>query len=262
MTQKAVLNRLNGDLCDAMTGLEDGQRVLEQLERTNLFVVPLDRERHWYRYHHLFSDFLRPLLEQYETPQAIAALHLRACDWYAAQGDLPEAIQHALGAKDSDRAVMLVTEAVPDMFLRSELLTLLRWLRALPEELLARNLLLSSAAAWASLATADSDMAEMHLRRVERLIGASVDSAPESSDLSPEVRGALAEVSFVRASLSVNWMDLDAVRRYSRLVGVYLADDLDQCVLSTRLSLESVAAFNLALAYEYSGESGEAMAAF
>jgi len=262
LTETAVLNRLNGDLCDAVTGHEDGQRVLEQLERANLLVVPLDRERRWYRYHHLFSDFLRSLLAQYETPQAIAALHLRACDWYAAQGDLPDAIQHALGAKDFDRAAELITEAVVDMFLRSELLTLLRWLRALPEELLAQNLLLSIAAAWANLATANSDMAEMHLQRVERLIGASPDSAPENSDLSPEVRGALAEVSSLRASLSFNRMDLDAVRRYSRLVGVYLADDLDQCVLNTRLSLESIAAFNLALAYEYSGESGEAMAAF
>jgi len=262
LMQTAVLDRLNGGLCDAVTGLEDGQRVLEQLEQANLFVVPLDRERRWYRYHHLFSDFLRSLLERYETPQAIAALHLRACDWHAARGDLPDAIQHALVAQDSDRAAALITEAVADMFLRSELLTLLRWLRALPEELLAQDLLLSIAAAWAHLATGNSDMAETHVQRVERLIGVSPDSAWETPDLSPEVRSALAEVSSLRASLSFNLMDLDAVRRYTRLVGVYLADDLDQCVLNTRLSIESVAAFNLALAYEYSGESGEAMAAF
>ncbi len=262
LMQTAVLNRLNGDLCDAVTGHKDGQRVLEQLERANLFVVPLDRERRWYRYHHLFSDFLRSLLEQCETPEAIAALHLRACDWHAAQGDLPHAIQHALDAKGFDRAAGLITEAVHDMFLRSELFTLLRWLRALPEELLAQHLLLSIAAAWANLATANSDVAEKHVLRIERLIGASPDSASESPDLSPEVRGALAEVSSLRASLSFNRMDLDAVRRYSRLVGVYLADDLDQCILNTRLSIESVTAFSRALAYEYSGESAAAMAVF
>ncbi len=262
LMQTAVLNRLNGDLCDAVTGLEDGQRVLEQLEQANLFVVPLDRERRWYRYHHLFSDFLRSLLEQCETPEAVAALHLRACDWHAAHGDLPEAIQHALDAKGFDRAAALITAAVTDMFQRSELLTLLRWLRTLPEDLIAQSLFLSIAAAWANLATGDSDAVERHLQRIERTLGVSPDSASDNSDLPPEARRALAEICSLRGSLSFNRMDLDAVRRYSRLVGVYLADDPDQRIFNSRLSLESVAAFNLALAYEYSGESGEAMAAF
>ena len=172
---------------------------------------------------------------------------------------MPDAIQHALDADGFDRAAALIAEAVPDMFLRSELFTLLRWLRALPEELLAQHLLLSIAAAWASLATGNSDVAEKHVLGIECLIGASPGGDSASSDLSPEVRGALTEVSSLRGSLSFNRMDLDAVRRYSRLVSVYLSDDLDQCILNTRLSLESIAAFNLALACEYGGESGEAV---
>ena len=95
LLQTSILPRLTGPLCDALTGERDGAAMLENLERTNLFVVPLDDQRRWYRYHHLFADMLIARL-RHEDPGTIAALHRRASDWYEREGNLPAAVRHAL----------------------------------------------------------------------------------------------------------------------------------------------------------------------
>ena len=103
LLETAVLNQLTGSLCDALTGESNGQAVLESLDRANLFLVPLDNERRWYRYHHLFADLLRQRLAQ-EQPDLGTPLHQRASDWYAANGRSNDAIRHALAANDFERA--------------------------------------------------------------------------------------------------------------------------------------------------------------
>ena len=112
LLQTAILDRLNGPLCDAVTGQEDGSARLEALERGNLFVVPLDDKRHWYRYHHLFADVLRAHLLE-EQPEQVATLHRRASAWYEQHGSLADAIRHALAAGDVARAADLVERALP-----------------------------------------------------------------------------------------------------------------------------------------------------
>ena len=114
LLRTAVLDRLTGPLCDAVTGGADGARMLEDLERGNLFVVPLDAERSWYRYHHLFADVLRARLLA-EHPEQVPALHRRASDWYAAHDLVADAVRHALAAGDFDRAAYLMEEALPEM---------------------------------------------------------------------------------------------------------------------------------------------------
>ena len=111
MLQTAVLQQMTGSLCDALTGSTDGQATLENLERHNLFVVALDDERRWYRYHHLFADALRARLSA-EQPDRVAALHTAASRWYADHELLEEAIAHALAAGDAERAADLI-EAGP-----------------------------------------------------------------------------------------------------------------------------------------------------
>ncbi len=106
--QTSILDRLSGSLCDAVcfssaeidTGQNDGDAVLADLQRRNLFIVPLDAEHHWYRYHHLFADLLGNLLRKELPPERIRDLHLRASEWYEQNGDLDDAIQHALQAQD------------------------------------------------------------------------------------------------------------------------------------------------------------------
>jgi LuxR family transcriptional regulator, maltose regulon positive regulatory protein len=145
LLQTSILDRMCGALCDAVLGLDDAtgasiadarahsQRVLEQLERTNLFVIPLDAERRWYRYHHLFAEVLRERLRRGAAPGAAAALHLRASAWYARAGLAPEAIQHALAAGVPDVAGRLIEAHGQQLIATGEIASLIRWLRLLPE---------------------------------------------------------------------------------------------------------------------------------
>src|SRR6185503_10175690 len=104
--RSCVLDRLSSALCDAVTGQQGGKATLEALDRANLFVVPLDDRRRWYRYHHLFSDVLRAHLVD-QQPDLVSDLHRRASDWYAQNGERPDAIRHALAGGHVERAAGL-----------------------------------------------------------------------------------------------------------------------------------------------------------
>ena len=133
LLKTSVLGRMSARLCDAVTGHSDGQEMLERLERENLFVVALDDERRWYRYHHLFAEFLRGRLVR-ARPGLVGELHLRASGWYEENGHLAEAISHAFSAPDYEHAARLVELGIKDTWRRGEFPTVLRWLEALPNE--------------------------------------------------------------------------------------------------------------------------------
>jgi LuxR family maltose regulon positive regulatory protein len=132
LLQTAVLRRLNAALCAALTEERASQALLEQLERNNLFVVPLDDERQWYRMHELFREVLLARLQASE-PELVPLLHQRAAEWYAAQGDLREAIAHALAARDFAAAVNLIEREAGQLWLSGEAQTVLSWIGALPD---------------------------------------------------------------------------------------------------------------------------------
>jgi len=127
----SILNQLTGPLCDAVTGRPGGQQMLEALERDNLFVVALDDERCWYRYHHLFADVLRNRLSR-ERPVPADELHRRAAAWYEANGHSDEAVGHAVATGDVDLASRLIAAESGKAWSRGEVPTVLRWLEALP----------------------------------------------------------------------------------------------------------------------------------
>ena len=126
LLQTCILSRLSGPLCDAVTGQGGGKAMLEALERGNLFLVPLDDRRQWYRYHHLFADVLQARLLD-EQPDRVPELHRRASVWYEQNGEQSEAIRHALAAQDFERAADLVELAIPAMR-RSRQEAALAWL--------------------------------------------------------------------------------------------------------------------------------------
>jgi LuxR family maltose regulon positive regulatory protein len=130
----SVLGRLSGALCDAVTGQDGGKAMLDALDRGNLFLVPLDDRRLWYRYHHLFADVLRTRLLN-EQPERVRDLHLRASVWCEQNGARSEAIEHALDAGDFERAAVLVELAIPALRQARQEATLRRWLERLPDEL-------------------------------------------------------------------------------------------------------------------------------
>ena len=131
LLETSILARLTGPLCDAVTGQDGGKAMLEALDRGNLFLVPLDDRRRWYRYHHLFADVLRARLLD-ERPELVPELHRRACEWYEAHGDRSEAIRHAMAGGDVERAADLVELAIPAAFRDYQGATLRGWLEALP----------------------------------------------------------------------------------------------------------------------------------
>jgi LuxR family transcriptional regulator, maltose regulon positive regulatory protein len=133
LLQTSILERLSGPLCDAVTGTSGGQDTLEALERANLFLISLDEERRWYRFHHLFADLLRASLQR-SHPELVPELHRRAADWCQQHGLIDDAIRHRLGSRDAPSAARLVEEHLDDTLRRGEDVILQRWLSALPEE--------------------------------------------------------------------------------------------------------------------------------
>ena len=167
LLQTSMLDQLSGPLCDAVTGQDDGTGLLEALERGNLFVVPLDDKRHWYRYHHLFADVLRSRAMM-EQPDQVAARHRRASAWYEANGLGAAAIRHAFTGEDFGRAANLVElVALPMLGSRQED-TLYGWLTALPDGLVRDRPVLSVYYAFATFGRGGFDAAEARLRDAER----------------------------------------------------------------------------------------------
>jgi LuxR family maltose regulon positive regulatory protein len=167
--------------------------VLEHLEATNLFVVPLDEQRAWYRYHRLFADLLRARLGEL-YPDRVAQLHSRASAWYERQGLVDEAMSHALAASDSARATEIVARHGRTLLLRGELTTLLRWIEALPEEDVRGCAPICVTHAWALLLTGRLAAVEPRVEQVEHLV-------PADSPLLGDVAAIRAYVASQRGDL-------------------------------------------------------------
>ncbi len=169
LLKTAILDRLSGSLCDAVTGREDGKGMLETLERGNLFIIPLDDQRQWYRYHPLFAEVLQARLLD-EQPDQVFSLHQRASEWYEHNGSAADAIRHALAAKDFERAAILVELAVPEMRRNRQgaTVTELGWLKALPDELVHFRPVLSVDYAYALFGGGELEAVEARLRDAER----------------------------------------------------------------------------------------------
>jgi LuxR family maltose regulon positive regulatory protein len=133
LLQTSVLQRLSAELCEAVTGREGSQAMLERIEASNLFLVPLDAERHWYRYHTLFGDALRRYLRREHPAEFVQGLHRRAATWYGHQGFFPEAIEHALAGADMEQAGQFIERLARVVRMRGEPASLLGWLERLPE---------------------------------------------------------------------------------------------------------------------------------
>ncbi len=133
LLKTAVLQRMTAPLCDAVTGVNDSQTVLTRLEQANLFLVPLDEERRWYRYHHLFADLLQSILRQRSSAEQIRELHRRASRWHQRNGSLEEAMIHTMAAQEFEQAALMIEKNIASMFMHSEVPVLLGWINKLPQ---------------------------------------------------------------------------------------------------------------------------------
>jgi LuxR family transcriptional regulator, maltose regulon positive regulatory protein len=170
LLQTAILECLNAQLCDAVVGHACGQRLLEHLEQHNLFIIPLDDQQHWYRYHHVFAEFLRTRLQRTHPDQA-AVLHRRASEWYAANGMIEAAIDHAFAAGALDRAGALIdTIASAYFWQRGQVQSLLRWLDQVPPPVRLSRPSLAIISAWALYIGGQYDQMEQTLLAIEPLL--------------------------------------------------------------------------------------------
>jgi LuxR family transcriptional regulator, maltose regulon positive regulatory protein len=176
LLETSILERLCGPLCDAVTGRSDSQEVLEELERTNLFLIPLDQERRWWRFHHLFGDLLRARLRRANAGR-VPELHRRAAAWCERHGLIDETIRHALASGDSTWAARLVEQHLGETLRRGESVTLDRWLSWLPEEVVRARPRLCLAQA----------MLEWHRYRLEAVEGLLQD-VEQGLQLRPDAR--------------------------------------------------------------------------
>ena len=165
----SILDRLTGPLCDAVTGGSGGKAILESLERANLFVIPLDDSRQWYRYHHLFADVLRAHLLD-ERPDDVAALHLRAAGWYDAVGEPVPAVRHALEAGDVERAADVIERSAIGLLRQRREATVRGWLDDLPYDVVRRRPVLAVAFIGALMSRNDFETVEGRLDDLERLL--------------------------------------------------------------------------------------------
>ncbi|MDQ6648828.1 MAG: LuxR C-terminal-related transcriptional regulator [Actinomycetota bacterium] len=217
LLETAVLDRLTGPLCDAVTGRADGATMLEDLERSNLFLVPLDTQRVWYRYHHLFVDVLRVRLLA-EHPELVPALHDRASGWFASRGLVEDAVRHALAAEDFARAAYLMEEALPELRRARQDRLMLTWARSLPESVVRRSPVLSILAGSSLLMSGDLDAVESRLNDADAALAAGAHDARLTAGWADtdDLRTAPATISIFRASLAQARGDVAGTVRHAR----------------------------------------------
>jgi LuxR family maltose regulon positive regulatory protein len=250
LRQTSILNRLCAPLCNAVMKTDHSQATLEHLDRANLFVVPLDDRRKWYRYHHLFADMLRARL-QIESPDIGPLLHRRAAEWYAAQKLTAEAVHHALAARAYDLAAQWIAETVTDAFRRGQVSRVRRWLEALPEEIVHNTPLLALSHAWVSVIALDAHKIDDYMDRLEHLLR----TAPADSS---EIRAIwLSNAMAIRSTRALHLNRVEQVIAYAE-EGLALLSDKQEF----QHQLRSVLGYNLAFAYAIQGQVDRACRAY
>ncbi len=236
LLQTSILGRLSGPLCDAVTGQGGGKATLEALDRGNLFLVPLDGRRRWYRYHHLFADVLQARLLD-EQPGQVPDLHRRASAWHEQHGEPPVAIGHALAAGDFGRAADLVELAIPAMARTRQEATVRAWLEMIPDDVVRVRPVLSVGFAGALLTGGELEGVEGRLRDAERWLDPAT-GAREGPQAPPaemvvadeeECRRLPGTIEMYRAGLALARSDIPGTVRHAQRTLELAPDDHHLC---------------------------------
>ena len=245
LLRTSILDRMCGPLCDAVLGsilLLPGRKPWNTLERANLFIVPLDNERHWYRYHHLFGDLLRQRLGQSLTLGEIAEYHIRASQWYEDNGLEFEAFRHATAANDVERAERLMEGKGIPLHFRGAVNAILAWLASLPKSVLDARPLLWVRSATMALTAGQTTGVEEKLQAAE--------DALKNADLDPQTRDLIGQIACARATL--------AVTRYQPEAMIIQAHRALEYLLPENLRFRFTANWALSTAYQLQGDRAAA----
>ena len=262
LLQTSILDRMTGSLCDSVTGQEGGQELLERLDQANLFIVPLDNRRHWYRYHHLFADLLRQRLHEAANPREIDLLHQRASQWFEENDFLVDAVEHALAVEDFENVIRLIELGSTEIFSRNQQNLLVKWQDELPRELVASHPRFCMIMAWAWIAMGHPGEAEDCLQLIEGYLGKEMaelfSEQEKAKNIDPVVQSALAEIAVLRIEMAIEQGDIPQVFKLSRLVLPYLEDEEKPSLFNHPKDSRNVVLFVLGVAYKLSGKLSEA----
>ena len=242
LLRTSILERMCGPLCKAVFPDSPGQDTLEYLERANLFIVPLDKERRWYRYHHLFGDLLRQRLGQNLQPDEIAEYHIRASSWHENNGLVFEAFRHAAAANDVERAERLIGSKEIGLHFRSVAMTVLDWLASLPKTILDARPLLWVRSATLALMAGQTTGVEEKLQAAE--------NALQHIEPSATIRDLIGQIACARATLALTRYEPETMLIQSRRALEYLHSD--------NLTFRFIANWTLSTAYMFRGERAAA----
>ncbi len=255
LLKTSILERMSAPLCAALLGNSGVE--LADLERSNLFVVPLDNNRSWYRYHHLFAELLRQRLLANYPAEEIAGLRRKASQWFEACGDGQAAIHYARQAGDQERVAQLLARYSGFYFMHNEMLQLVELTRSLPEAVLARYPSLNMAAAWAMIATGQ-DPARL-LDHIERYFGMPAEASLDDAPLPIETRAGLLEVLILRQQTPLEEFSPeqnDRLKAIQRQFERFAPEQI--CLFNSIAALKPVMTYDLGLGAEVTGRAAEA----
>ena len=256
LLRTSILSRLCGSLCDAilLDPSVSGQKTLEYLEHANLFIVPLDDERHWYRYHHLFAELLQQRLQQssssVDEKSGVAEYHIRASEWYEDNDLMIEAFQHAAAANDIERAERLMAEGRVPLHFRSVATTTLNWLETLPRSVMDARPWLWVRSATSALMAGQATGVKEKLHAAEAAVAATLHGAEPDE----KTRDLIGQIAAVRATL--------AHIRYQPEASIIQAGRALEYLHPDNLPFRSRATWSLGFAYMLQGKRAAAREAF
>ncbi len=205
MLQTSILDRFTAPLCEALTGRSDSQAILERMERSNLFIIPLDTSRRWYRYHQLLADMLRSRLARESTGQVEEA-HRRAAAWYLANQDFLQAVAHYLAGQDIQAVTAIIESRAKSMLLENDMSTLMAWFKAMPDTAIRKRPELCILYAWTLVYNARFAETEDYLVIAEAGLGQEDGSGISHSLL--ELDTWLGQIDAMRGTVALNFGDI------------------------------------------------------
>lgn len=248
LLRTSVMRRFNGALCDAVLQSSGSVSLLEEMERENLFLVPLDMSRHWYRYHHLFGELLRAELHRSE-PELVPGLHRRAAKWFAAEGLVDEALRHLVAAGDVAESADLIVEDWANELAGGGLSTVSGWLDLLPESTVRGDPRLGAIRAWVALNVGRFEEARMWIEAVEAALAAGGASQGSMRDQLVALREVYAfktgdvatALDVARQATTLRFDEAPPVRSAARVTygaALYFSGNVDEARTELRCAVE------------------------
>jgi LuxR family maltose regulon positive regulatory protein len=257
LLQTAILKRLSGALCDAVTEASGSQEMLERLESRNLFVVPLDDERRWYRYHHLFADLLQERLYQSGVDK-VDRLYARAAEWCERDGEVSEAVAYALAGRDYPLGEALIARHWGPLISDGEIETVWSWLNALPADSIKKSAPLSTAYCWLLWFTSQIEPIEAHLIDAERALDQLI--IPEGSSATDETYAILPTmVATMRSIVTRHSKDYVAACKHAERALALIPKNISP---NHNAQLQAMVHLALASAYDGAGDLQRAADAY